>query len=897
MSEINQTTNVNNVPGNNKPKKKKKHIFLKVLLGILIFFVSVIGATIGTVKLCKHLGEKQIEKLPTYPFVFEGENTPNYVVDDFKVQNSYEIKGKTVNTTWKSSSSLVEIDSDGNATVTRPENISGTVTLTETYKKFLVKGTRTFDIELISSSSIKEEDVEVIDLESVKNDTYPFPMQILLKDDGNIDFAYGEFDNLYAYTKEDAIAIANAYRELLGIPEEVSFYVDKVVGNDLRTYNLQMYTGDIVLVNQIVTIVVDEDYRVVKINNGYSFSDEEFEQIKNIDKASFDETLFDYMSSKTSEEYVFALNGVAKRNDTACLDYLVLFGFFDGYDIYVDINENKVIEDSSLIMTLNPSDFTKASGLSGKDEFGGRLRFSGSQSEIPDFGGVRNYVLYDQDRNISVYEHENSLWEDVKNGKSLTRRNSQAMEVNIPEETYKDLGMPKGVTDVLLDMTGLLKGRLVYSGTKSFNGDAFNYPVANEAYTNFQTIYDFYYKNLGYYSFDGNGAPIIILTEMDDDVDDACFTTLNIMFGVNKKDRYTTTFASCPDALAHEYMHAVFYANSRVGKGGKEYCSINEGFADVFGLIMAQKETGKRGWSIGEMKCNNGSDELVRDIKNYNNYKAAGGKKFPQKYHGDNWEPVSKSDYDAHINSVLISHIAYEMSVSEYFTTDDVLKVYITASQLGFSSNATFVNARRNILQAIDQKGFSAEAYNFVAKQFDKEEIFDDTFVEKDVPEKNGFKNPNFLYTAGNAIDGDLLWDNNEKREYIAAYSILGSIFGDAKIYIITKSTGASQEEIDKASQTLTETFNGRLLSETEFFKNKTIELEYVEYPSFTYQVAKKFLLLSQKQMRDKAASVFNDNASSTVQKILDVVMSLIFRVDIAEETPYHFFSQLMDME
>ena len=893
MSEINQTTNVKEV----KPKKKRKFIFLKVLLGIVLGFVLLIAGVIGTVKLCKHLGEKKMDKLPVYPFVFEADNSPNYVVDDFKVQNSYDINGKTVKTTWKSSSSLVEIDSDGNATVTRPEDISGTVTLTETYRKFLVKGTRTFDIVLISANSIKEENVNVIDLESVKNDTYPFPMQILLKDDGAIDFAYGEFDNLFAYTKEDAIAIANAYKELLGIPEEVSFYIDKVVGNDLRTYNLQMYTGNIALVDQVVTIVVDEDYRVIKINNGYSFTDEEFEQIKNIDKASFDETLFDYMASKTSEEYIFALEGVAKRDDTACLTYLVMLDIFDGYDVYIDINENKVIDDSSLIMTLNPGDFSKASGLSGKDEFGKKLNFTGSQSEIPDFGGVRNYVLYDQGRNISVYEHENKLWDDIKNGKSLTRRNSQAMEVNIPEENYKEIDMPKPVFNVFLELSGMLKGRLVYSETKSFNGDTFNYPVANEAYTNFQKIYDFYYKNFGYYSFDGNGAPINILTEMDNKSDNACFTSLNIMFGINKKDKYATTFAASPDAMAHEYMHAVFYANSKIAKGGRECSSINEGFADVFGIIMAQKETGKHGWTVGEIKCKDGSTEVVRDIKNYNNDKAAGGKKFPTKYHKDNWESVSKSDYDPHINSVLISHIAYEMSESKYFFTDDVLKVYITASQMGFSSNSTFVNARRNILQAIDQLGFSAEAYNFVADKFDEEEIFDNTFVRKDVPEKNNFKDPNFLYTAGKAIDGDLLWDNNEKREYIAAYSILGSIFGDAKIYIITKSTGATQEEIDKASQTLTETFNGRLLSETEFFQNKTIVLEYVEYPSFTYEVAKKFLLLSQQQMRDKAASVFNDNSSSTVQKILDVIMSLIFRVDIMEETPYHFFSQLMDME
>lgn len=892
MSEINQTTNVKSV----KPKKKRKFIFLKVLLGIVLGFVLLIAGVIGTVKLCKHLGEKKMDNLPVYPFVFEADNSPNYVVDDFKVLNSYDINGKTVKTTWKSSSSLVEIDSDGNATVTRPENISGTVTLTETYRKFLVKGTRTFDIVLISANSIKEEDVNVIDLESVKNDTYPFPMQILLKDDGAIDFAYGEFDNLFAYTKEDAIAIANAYKELLGIPEEVSFYIDKVVGNDLRTYNLQMYTGNIALVDQIVTIVVDEDYRVVKINNGYALTDEEFEQIKNLDRAAYDETLLDYMSSKTSDEYICGFDGATIRNDTLCLTYLVSFDIVDNHYVYIDINENKVIEDFSLISTINPNDYNTVSGVSGRNEFGRRINFTASQMKKKDFHGVRNYALYDLSRNIIVYEKPDNAFLAAN---SMNKPYGQTLETKVTDEAYeefnKEIGFPRFVADIYVYYDNY--GELVINENDYFSGDDFNYPVDVQTYTGFQTVYDFYYNNLGYYSFDGNGAPINVLTEVDMGDDNAFFSPITIIFGIGKTNDYDKTYATKLEAIGHEYMHGVFYSNSKIFRGGNELGSINEGFADVFGIILAKKQGDNNNWTVGEMKCKDGSTEILRDIKNYNNDLVEDRIKFPEKYYGDNWEDITKSKYDAHINSVLISHIAYEMSESKYFFTDDVLKVYITASQMGYSSNATFVDARRNILQAIDQLGFSAEAYNFVADKFDEEEIFDDTFVKKDVPEKNNTKNPNFLYTAGKAIDGDLLWDNNEKREYIAAYSILGSIFGDAKIYIITKSTGATQEEIDEASQTLTETFNGRLLSETEFFQNKTIVLEYVEYPSFTYEVAKKFLLLSQQQMRDKAASVFNDNSSSTVQKILDVIMSLIFRVDIMEETPYHFFSQLMDME
>ncbi len=236
------------------------------------------------------------------------------------------------------------------------------------------------------------------------------------------------------------------------------------------------------------------------------------------------------------------------------------------------------------------------------------------------------------------------------------------------------------------------------------------------------------------------------------------------------------------------------------------------------------------------------------------------------------------------------------MDKSEYYTMDDVLKIFVKSSEYTYTKDSTFVTARQNILQAIDTLGYSAEAYNFVADKFDEEEIFDDTFVRKGVDVRPEPTNPNFIYTEGNAIDGDIIWDNNEKREFIVAYSILGSVFGDAKIYIISESTGATQEEIDEVSQTLTDKFNDNLLSESDFL-NKTIEVEYQEYNKFTFPIVKKFLQASQKKMRDEAASIFDDNASDEAKDILDIIMSLIFRVDIYEETPYHFFYSLLQAE
>ena len=896
MSKVNQATNVNNA----KPKKKRKFIFLKVLLGIFLGIVLVIAGIIGSVKLGKYLGAKKMDKLPVYPIVFEDDNSPLYVVDDFKVMNSYEIDGKTVNTTWKSSSSLVEIDEEGNVTVTRPENQSGVVTLTESYKKFLVKGSRTFEVVLISKNNIKEEDVNVIDIESVRNDTYPFPMQILLKDDGTIDYAYGEFENLYAYTKEDAIAIANAYKELLGIPEEVSFYIDKVVGNDIRAYNLQMYTGEIALIDQIVTITVDKDFRVIKINNDYSFTDEEFEQIKNLDESMYENTLLEYMDSKTSEKYYFSFDGVGKRDDTACLMYFVLLDVFDNHYVYVDINENIVIDDSTLKSSIKEKDYTTVSGLSGKDEYGNNLKFTASQSNHKDLAGMQNYVLYDKERNIRVYEKDDWLIEDILEGTSMIERNSKGIKVRFSLESLKNVNILLWPAAIWYGKQIKFKGRLVYSGSDVFSGDYFNYPVANETYTNFQKVYDFYLKNLKYKSYDGNGSPIDIVTDMDGK-DGAAFYPGPLIFGIEKKYKFNTTYAAKLDVMGHEYMHAVFYANSRHFDAGNEYCSISEGYADVFGIIMGQKEGYKNDWVIGVMQCNDGSKEVVRDVKNYNN-PLDGEENYPTKYYGENFEVQrynkkgEKEDFNPHINSVLISHIAYEMSESEYFTTDDVLKVYVDSSLLGFDSDATFVDARKNILQAIENAGYSAEAYNYVADKFDEEEIFDPDFVRKGVEEKEEPTNPNFIYTEGNAIDGDIIWDNNEKREFIVAYSILGSVFGDAKIYIISESTGATQEEIDEVSQTLTDKFNDNLLTESDFL-NKTIEVEYQEYNKFTFPIVKKCLEGSQKTMRDKASSIFDDNASDEAKDILDIIMSLIFRVDIYEETPYHFFYSLLQAE
>ena len=69
------------------------------------------------------------------------------------------------------------------------------------------------------------------------------------------------------------------------------------------------------------------------------------------------------------------------------------------------------------------------------------------------------------------------------------------------------------------------------------------------------------------------------------------------------------------------------------------------------------------------------------------------------------------------------------MDQSPYFKRKDVANIWYNSMTLGYSTDATFLDARRNIIKSAEQLGFGKEKTDFIAYQFDLEEIFDPSYT------------------------------------------------------------------------------------------------------------------------------------------------------------------------
>lgn len=836
-----------------KTQKRKKPIALFVLLGIL----AVIVLLIGLGKWSDYMASKQLEKLAvTYPFTFSKEgDSLTYVTGDFTVTN-HKVK-------WKSNSKAIKIKGDS-ATVTREEN-SKSVLLTETHRFFMGKAKRTYTCIVIGTKVLNSEEIMVVTPESVRDGSYEGEMEISYDTNGNLCYMYGDFGDVRIQSREDAVRFAEAYKTVFQIAEQITFTCDSNNATErFLTYKLCANLEDYEIANETLLVTVDKNnFKPVKITSNITCLPSALPGIGNYDYK-------DIVAAYFADGVDFAILSQKScwYQANFCEHLVIIREDYKVYSVWVDNGKGEVVsatcdEESLLDFSMKRTD----ASCSGKTELNKNVQIDGSHVNVYDGDDeliTNYYIMTDASRDIMVFKNSGD-WDWY-------------VEINSMDDPGI-IDMLKGIISYQLANDD---NHIVMSSTKKFD-DA----IASESYEGIRIAYDYYAANFDRYSYDGENASIYIYTNWGQYYDNASWCSSVNEFHINPTSYFAYSLAVAPEVLGHEYTHAVFDSmTSLTDNAGVEVRGINEGYADVMGCIMNNRLDGKFGKN---QVADTGETIYLRDDKNYNGEDLYGGS-YSEKYYDAYW---LENNGECHSISTLISHVACAMWDSKLFTPEDVASIYYNSLALGYNDSSTMLDARRNLIQTADTLGYSKECQDFIAYQFDLEEIYD-AYYEITTPDYEVSMLVD--YTAGpvfrtdsDAIDGHPLLDDKTLHSYIVFFSPIGVLFADTPVCIME----AKQDYADYSEADIQELLQARF-DESLATKdtNLNIKVEYYQIPAWGVSVCKNFLIKSENQIKSMAAGAIGVDPEED-NEIIDLILLLSWNWYCVESTAYDFYNGL----
>lgn len=820
-------------------KPKKKHGCLK----FFIILAAVILAYQGFKKLCFMSAQNKLDAFADkYPFVFQTEDeSVDYVLNDFTVPVSYDYCGKQRSVTWTSDSSAVRFDENGNARVRRSENANRRVTVKQEYRFLLGRAEYTYKLTLPADHAADPSEVTVINSADVINHTHDGKMELQVNADNRsqIRYMYGNFEGQKIYTLEDALAVAEAYRDSLGIDPAVTFKDAEYNAADMFIqYTVHAYYNDILLEGSTLKFTVSKNSsEIIKISNCIFDIPENFRT--DTDSPDYEMHIKEHIEKTKCIQGKYSLGEALKvfsdnKLVTICEVFTDEGGCF-----------RACVSGGEVTLTDMTQKLYSEAECSGNDERGNELRFTATQVEYGGNNYYVSYVLADLKRKIKVYDGSSAAfaWERFR------------------KDQEEDNGTFLGIVSILAapHLSGLMTSHTNY----------FDSPMSVTGYVNLKKAYDYYADRFNRYSYDGKGHPIKVITNCSLTEDNAAWMSglfVNedgyFMFNPAKNFKYSMAGTS-PDVLAHEYTHAVFDSFAERSSSGIELKGMNEGYADVFGCLS----TNTKDWIIvknvkylseGESTADKhmvdaDSYELGgRDILHYG--QTEGGitlwnKTVSTKYKDDLW---IQSNGEEHIISILISHIAAVMDRAPYFDRNGIAKIWYNSMAMGYNSNSTYVDVRKNIINSAENLGYSKEAMDFIAHEFDLEEIFDPSYeitTEEYMYDPAGIDDGTIYSTTGGSVDGHIIFDDTTSKKFFFVMSPLGLMFADTPVLVLMEDKGKefTDAEIAEGEGILSQVLNDVLSEDPDVNLDIKVTLRVV--PGKTIDIINSIFKKSEEQI------------------------------------------------
>lgn len=876
----NQFNNQVNVQNLGRKQKKKKHIFLKIILLFVIMFLAYKGV--------RYLGNSYAEKklnsfMVSYPFIFNNNDNYKAITEDFKVQNTYKLDNKEYKVTWKSNNSCIKFKDD-NATVNNTLSTNQKVKISANYSIFggIGKASKTFDVIVLTKNKLDIKDVNVVDVKSVKNKSYKRNMKMTLTSKGDVAAMYGDFKQS-VYTSDDCYTVLKAYQKNLGINPSCDFKLCDVMRDDnTTTYSYYLTINNYNIEDKKVYVSVDnnDNYAIESIKCNF---DKDISKYP-IAKPQSSIKIYNLLSNtykRTEKNTIFAYKGYGYKtiNNKNYLigDYCMLYDNGEIHEVYVDIINGKIIKEVKSFN--NVMEECTGIGVMGDTKTFDAYKFDENE-----------YCLLDSNRKIVAYKTLSPylLYR-------LGMNNIENLKDYIDSENvFVRLGLISSVV-INLSMTEIDMFRSTYytrykitSETNQFN----NEPVAVDGYSNIAKAYDYYKNHFNLISYDNKGSIINIYIDNKMKTDNASWYSDYKSFFINPVENLKYSFAKDSEVLGHEYTHAVFggYSNS----SGEEVRGLNEAYSDIFGICI----NGYTDWKISENEYD-GIKCYVRDLVNINSpqsyFKAVKNKPAPEKYHDADWEAWEGEE---HAIACMIGHIAYQMYNSGKFTNTELENIWYKSLTYGYNDNDTYVTCRQQVLQAMnDLNGttfngnkfsFSSEQRDLVRSFFDAAEIFDNT---------------DSYECISDAVEGDVMKDDSDVHRFAIAMFPVGFIINKAPIYIFEECKSPSKSNTELVQKELNKYWNdigGNDASNelAEYFGSREGNaIVYKQIPTWQMNVVEWWIGKTDTDFSQFIGKTFNgsDETSKENSEIIDTIKNFVFKGNTMKTTRYKFYDKILE--
>ncbi len=220
--------------------------------------------------------------------------------------------------------------------------------------------------------------------------------------------------------------------------------------------------------------------------------------------------------------------------------------------------------------------------------------------------------------------------------------------------------------------------------------------VATDAHFGAEVTYDYFYKNFGRNSFDGNGAKIRSYIHYRSNYVNAFWNGYVMTYG----DGNGTTWSplTSVDICGHEVTHAVT-TNSAGLIYRYESGALNESFSDIFGnAIEFYADSTQFDWGMGEDITSSGKG--IRNMASPNDFRD------PDTYKGTYWHTAPSDNGGVHVNSGVQNYWFYLLTKGVSGTNDnrDTFQVdsigIKKAQQIAFRNLTTYLTPSSNFQEA-----------------------------------------------------------------------------------------------------------------------------------------------------------------------------------------------------
>jgi Zn-dependent metalloprotease len=245
-------------------------------------------------------------------------------------------------------------------------------------------------------------------------------------------------------------------------------------------------------------------------------------------------------------------------------------------------------------------------------------------------------------------------------------------------------------------------GKCIADTNITFSGTNGTYNTQTSEH--FQSVVDWYYKNLDRDMPDGTGGEIQVLTNVDWVADTAFYIEHLDAFIFGKQIVSPKNTCDIMDTIMHEYTHSVFsHINYGAMASSPELVSIMEGYSDIMLFAMTDN------WIFGEDMQD---PTYIRDYTNPDKTDEF-GEPLPESYKDLVWINVH-----SYRNSSILIRAAYNMSQSG-LGSKDIAKIWYQSMFYGYSNQSSFITVKNNVLMAAMDLGYSQTVIDNIKTSFE----------------------------------------------------------------------------------------------------------------------------------------------------------------------------------